>query len=855
MPWHITKGGGTCAADKWAVIKDSDGSTEGCHDTKAGAEKQMKALYANEGNSQTVDEADELRAELLRSGWSPEEAIAAVQLLDAPPALLPDVDVFRVTAAPTVRANGTAEEVLEGHFSTFGDWYEIESWMEGHFLEQVAKGSFRKTFADSKKALPHRQIKVLLDHGFDPDLGDKPIAANRTLAEDDEGAAYEADLLAGLPEVLVSGLRAGLYGSSFRFRVLRDEWDQEPGESDHNPKGIPERTIREVQVFEYGPTPFPANPNATAGLRSTRDAVTNARTMSATDAYYDRLRTTPDPLARIEFGEAVEKVRSLRVTSTPGKTEAAADTAAVTDSDTPAVEGTEQVAAGAAPVRAEEPRTRPSAPPQATPQRSAPVADTDTMTADERVARQSEITARMAEIDNEYNGGVLPDDIQAEWNTITTEYDDHERAIAADRQRKADIARRVEKAGHSERGADDEPPRRPSLTGGTRQLPDNIYDLAAYRAQAYSVDELPLLYRRGAQKALDSWSVPFRGVSSSEAKENVQYLLDHIDDEDGTLARRILATSNPTYLRAFGKIVKSLNTSGLTSDELRVLSVGVDGEGGYAVPAQLDPTIILTSNGSINPLRAIARVEQIVGKEWQGITSAGITVTRAAEAAEAGDNAPTLAQPVVRPTRVHGFVPFSIEVDQDWASLQSEMTRLLAEAKDDEEAASFITGNGTAPNPNGLVATLNASSNVVANTFGVASLYAIEEALPPRFRPRARWVASKTIYNLVRQFDTAGGANLWVRLEAGQPPELIGYPAHESSSMSTTPGTIGQRYLILGDFSNFLIVDRVGMSVELVPHLFGASRRPTGQRGLYAIWRNNTKILTDNAFRIAHKAA
>jgi predicted phage gp36 major capsid-like protein len=40
-----------------------------------------------------------------------------------------------------------------------------------------------------------------------------------------------------------------------------------------------------------------------------------------------------------------------------------------------------------------------------------------------------------------------------------------------------------------------------------------------------------------------------------------------------------------------------------------------------------------------------------------------------------------------------------------------------------------------------------------------------------------------------------------------------------------------------------------------VPHLFGANRRPTGQRGLYAFWRNNSKVLVDNAFRVLFKAA
>jgi hypothetical protein len=48
MPWHIEKGGGTCKASEWAVIKDSDGSTAGCHSSEQKAKDQLAALYANE---------------------------------------------------------------------------------------------------------------------------------------------------------------------------------------------------------------------------------------------------------------------------------------------------------------------------------------------------------------------------------------------------------------------------------------------------------------------------------------------------------------------------------------------------------------------------------------------------------------------------------------------------------------------------------------------------------------------------------------------------------------------------------------------------------------------------------------
>jgi hypothetical protein len=52
-PWHISEQDG-----KFCIIKDSDNSTVNCHDTRADALAQMRALYANEGKA-----ADEAAAE------------------------------------------------------------------------------------------------------------------------------------------------------------------------------------------------------------------------------------------------------------------------------------------------------------------------------------------------------------------------------------------------------------------------------------------------------------------------------------------------------------------------------------------------------------------------------------------------------------------------------------------------------------------------------------------------------------------------------------------------------------------------------------------------------------------------
>lgn len=730
--------------------------------------------------------------------------------------------------------NANGMPTMTGHFSTFDDWYEINSYFEGEFIERIAPGAFKKTLKDdaSRKNAGDR-IKVLLEHGHDPVVADKPLGVPDSLAEDATGPAYEVPLLdTSYCRDLVPALEAGAYGTSFRFQVLRDEWVNEPPASDYNPSGMPERTIREVRVIEFGPTMFPANPAATVGLRST------------TDAYYEKLRTRQPE----RFDEAVRSAKDLR--SAAAEPVTPLTEAAPEKEDPPAVLTAPEitspvVAEPAAPEsRAEEPREHSAESPTTT-QRSRAVPEEFQMTVEERTARQAEIRQRLAELDTEYNGAALPEERQAEWDKISAEHDEHETAIRAANQRSARIRSLAGDPANTEAG---------SAFGVPNQVRtrSDIYDVVGLRKEARSMDELGRLLKDNAHRAISEGQFP--SVRNREdAQQQADYLVRHVDDREGTLARRILTTGHERYDRAFGKAALAGSTDTLTNEERAALAMGADATGAFAVPFQLDPTVILTNAGVVNPIRQISRVVQITGKTWEGVTSAGITVTRAAEADEATDNSPTLAQPVVTPSRVQGFVPFSFEVEQDWTQMRGELAMMFAEAKDVEESASFILGSGTPPAPQGVIVGIASGQQIetaAVTSFTVADMYSLVDALPPRHTPNATWLANKATYNKIRQFDTAGGANLWERIGAGTPNQLMAYPAYEASAMATAL-TAGIKILVLGDFKKFLIVDKVGMSVELIPHLFGGTANyPTGQRGMYAVWRNSSKVLDSNAFRL-----
>lgn len=772
-------------------------------------------------------------------------------LEQAPPVRL-DIPVCRaLPRASELRADGEdgSPGTLVGNFSLFDEWYEIASWWEGNFIERIAAGAFKRTINNRSGETP---VRVLLEHGFDPTVGDKPLGTPEILEERTEGPYAETPLFdTSYNRDLAPALAGGAYGQSFRFQVLRDEWVEEPDISEHNPKGIPERTITEVRLIEFGPTVFPASPatNSTTGLRST------------TDAFYASVQRR-DPT---RYADALQNVRSSRTSGAPA---GPAPTRAPADTGTPAedpqrTEHSEDPSgatrAGHSEDSPAEHSTDPSKPTHPTSERESTTMD-ENMTVEERTARLSEIRARFSEIDTDHSGGELPGDVQAEWDELRTEFDTHERAIAAQEARRADIAERASNDDATETPSVQRAAARPGVSRGapgTSRRPENIFDLSELRQRARSIDELPALMRDNAMRAVELASFP-GAEDRSAAQAKVERLLNSVDDDKGTLARKILATGSPIYDRAFGKAALSGSTQSLTAEEQRALSLGVDTEGGFAVPFQLDPTIMLTSDGVVDPIREIARVEQIVGKEWQGITSAGVTVSRKAEKAESGDNAPAIAQPVVRTSRVDGFIPFSVELEQDWSQMKSELTMLLADGKATEEGDSFINGDGSAnagtgTEPGGLL-TLAAGSIVeteTANVYASSDLYRLEEALPSRFRRNASFLAERSFYNRSRQLGSdSDGGDLWVRLANGLPPELIGYAAREASEMPGFATTDDAKLAVLGDFRNFIIVDRVGMNVELVPHLFGANRRPTGMRGIWTWWRNGSDVLVDNAFRL-----
>ncbi len=152
---------------------------------------------------------------------------------------------------------------LVGFPIVYGEWTEISGW-EGNFMEQIASG------APDRHLKTHRdKVKVLFNHGMDPTIGDKPLGKPDVIESKKRGLWTETPLLdtSYNQDLRVLIEAEAVDGMSFRFNVQREDWVDEPKPSKLNPRGLPERIVRELKVFEFGPVTFYAYDATTAGIR------------------------------------------------------------------------------------------------------------------------------------------------------------------------------------------------------------------------------------------------------------------------------------------------------------------------------------------------------------------------------------------------------------------------------------------------------------------------------------------------------------------------------------------------------------------------------------------------------------
>jgi HK97 family phage major capsid protein len=261
---------------------------------------------------------------------------------------------------------------------------------------------------------------------------------------------------------------------------------------------------------------------------------------------------------------------------------------------------------------------------------------------------------------------------------------------------------------------------------------------------------------------------------------------------------------------------------------------------GAVLPSPLDPSIVLANAGTIDPMRSVARVDQTVANTKRYITSAGVTASFDAELTETSDDSPTLTEVTITARKAQGFVQASVEAAMDQPDISEEVARMFGDAKARLEGTNFIKGAAASNQPIGIEKALDGGSSelapATAEAFAAADVYSTLEGLPARYRANAVFQAELPTLNGIDQFETGNGAKLFPEVGSSN-PVILRRRVVENSNIDAladlNPAASEDNFLLfVGDWSQYVIMDRIGMSIQYIPALLNTTTNlPDGRVG------------------------
>jgi HK97 family phage major capsid protein len=327
--------------------------------------------------------------------------------------------------------------------------------------------------------------------------------------------------------------------------------------------------------------------------------------------------------------------------------------------------------------------------------------------------------------------------------------------------------------------------------------------------------------------------------------------------KDKAWARNLMIRSTDVYAEAWIKVMRG-DALALTDEERAAIQVGSNTAGGYLVPTYLDPTVIITNAGVSNVIRGISRVVTLTtGNVWTGVSSAGVTASWDGEVVEVSDDTPTFGKLSIPVYKAQAFVQASIEAFEDISGLTDDVAMLLADGKDQLEAAAHATGAGSTQ-PRGIFTALLANTgrqvvSTTAATIGLPDLDATYIKPGVRFRQNGTWLMNPKYALAIKDLGTAVSASFSGDLTQAPSDRILGKGVVESDEAPTTQTTtVKDAEIAFGNFQNYVIVDKPGSTaVEFIPQLFNtANNLPDGRKGWYMHWRTGADSVNDNAFAL-----
>lgn len=266
--------------------------------------------------------------------------------------------------------------------------------------------------------------------------------------------------------------------------------------------------------------------------------------------------------------------------------------------------------------------------------------------------------------------------------------------------------------------------------------------------------------------------------------------------------------------------------------------------GGFLVPEEFRAEVIRKAQNLVAVRQAGARVlttnSNSLNIPVEATTGQGTWLD---ERGEYQDSAPTFGQLNFTPFKYGRLVKVSDELLADSAvNIANYLADLYAREFGDAQDQAFIQGTGTGQ-PQGIIN----HPNVVTVPFNAANggdnIINLKYTVPVKYHSNLAFVMNGKTSQVVRKMKDDSGSYLWRAgngsLADGQPETLDGRPVYLSDHVPD--GTI-----IVGDFANYYIVERSGMTIQRSDH-FAFN---TGEIAFRGEMRLDAKVAIDEAFAI-----
>ncbi len=271
--------------------------------------------------------------------------------------------------------------------------------------------------------------------------------------------------------------------------------------------------------------------------------------------------------------------------------------------------------------------------------------------------------------------------------------------------------------------------------------------------------------------------------------------------------------------------------------QLKSVDGAVAGDGGYAVPREIDSVIDFTLK-AISPIRQIANVVKVGSSGYRKLVTLGnsnsgwageVALRPDTNTATFNEIVPPMGDLYANPAASQAMLDDALFDVEAW--LADEIAREFARA----EGAAFVNGTGVGQ-PSGFLNAPVATTSDAVRPFGTLQYVAtgtdaafpatqaenllmdVVQSLRAPYRQGAVWVMNSATMTKIRKFRNVDGEFVWQQsLSDNRPDTLLGYPVIDAEDMPDIGS--GSLSLAFGNFkAGYLIAERAETSILRDPY-------------------------------------